>query len=63
MELNPINPILYNLDYVESDGDITLYYSVVYIGNIKVENIDRYINYLKQNEIDTTQIRFYKSKK
>ena len=63
MELNPINPILYNLDYVESDGDITLYYGVVYIGNIKVENIDRYINYLKQNEIDTTQIRFYKSKK
>lgn len=57
-----LNPLLYNLDYLESDGDITLYYGFVYIGNIKVENIDRYINYLKQNEIDTTQIRFYKSK-
>lgn len=58
-----LNPLLYNLDYLESDGDITLYYGVVYIGNIKVENIDRYINYLKQNEIDTRHIRFYKNKK
>ena len=57
-----LNPLLYNLDYLDNDGEISLYFDVVYIGNIKVENMDKYINYLKQNEIVTTYIRFYKIK-
>lgn len=57
-----LNPLLYNLEYLEIDGEISLYFDVVFIGNIKVENMDRYINYLKQNQIDTTHIRFHKNK-
>lgn len=29
MELNPLNPLLYNIEFLDSDGDITLYYSVI----------------------------------
>lgn len=57
-----LNPEINNIEFLDSDGEFTIYYGIVYIGNVKLVNMDKYINYLKKIDIDTRYIRFYKDK-
>jgi hypothetical protein len=57
-----LNIDVYNSEFMDENGEYLIYCNSIYIGNVKIVNIDKYINYLRANEIDTRYIRFYKNK-